>query len=264
MGYRNGNQNGNLACCTRLIRGLALRQCMLETAPVSVMHVKGTDNALADIALRPITQLDDDSAFLTHFDTVFPFQDRFWQRARPPPVQLSNVISTLRGQRSTLQCWMVQSVPPTGDGGASTAPSVELIHGSRILHPRPRANYCRALPPGLELDTLGKVGKLAPKPSKKSCITWHKPLCWKDTLTPDALLDPEAPTWLCPLPTCLNPTQIKTLSPSCTAAHQRNQIGIRRSLGSQHSSSKRPRSCKLNCNGIFLFTKSGQIHTPST
>ena len=197
----------------RLIRGLALRQRMLETAPVSITHVKGTDNALADIASRPIAQLDDDSAFLTHFDSVFPLQDRFWQRASPPPVQLSNVISTLRGQRLTLQRWMVQSVPPTGDGGASTAPSVELIHGSGISHPRPRANYCWALPPGLELDTLGKVGKLAPKPSKKPCVTWHKPSCWKDTLTPDALLDPEAPTWLCPLPTCLNPTKIKTLSP---------------------------------------------------
>ena len=127
----------------RLIRGLALHQRMLETAPVSITHIIGTDNALADIASQPITHLDDDAAFLTHFDSVFPLQDRFWPRASPPPVQLSNVISTLRGQRLTLQWWMVQSVPPTaGAGGASTVPSAELIHGSGTPHRRPRANYC--------------------------------------------------------------------------------------------------------------------------
>ena len=135
-------KTATLHAAHRLIRGLAMCQRMLETAPVSITrHVKGTDNALADITSRPITQLDDDSALLSHFDSVFPLQDRFWQRASPPPVQLSNMISTLRGQRLTLQRWMVQSVPRTGDGGASTAPSVELIHGPGISHPRPSANY---------------------------------------------------------------------------------------------------------------------------
>ena len=184
----------------RLIRGFVLRQRMLETAPVSITHLKGTDNTLADIVSRPITHIDDDSAFLTHFDSVFPLQDRFWRRASPPPVRLSNVISTLRGQRLTLQRWMVQSVPPTGDGGASTAPSVELIHGSGTLHLQPRVNYCWALSPGLKLDTLGKVSKLAPKPSKKPCVRWHKPSCWKDILTPETSQDTEAPTWLRPSP----------------------------------------------------------------
>ena len=206
-------KTATLHAAHRLIHGLTLRQRMLETAPVSIPHIKGTDNTMADIALRPITHLDDNSAFLTHFDSVFPLQDRFWQRASPPPVQLSNVISTLRGRRLTLQRWMVQSVPPIGAGGASTAPSVELIHGSGTSHLRPRANYSWALPSELELDTLGKVGKLAPKPSKKPCVTWHKPSCWKDTLTPDASQDTAAPTWLCPLPTCLSRTKTKTLSP---------------------------------------------------
>ncbi len=139
----------------RLVRGLALRQRMLESAPVSIAHVAGTDNALADIASRKITQIDDDAAFLMHFDSVFPLQDRYWQRASPPPAQLSNVILTLRGQRLTVQRWMVQSMPPIGDGGASTAPLVELIHGSGMCPRPPGANYCWALPPGLELDSLG-------------------------------------------------------------------------------------------------------------
>ena len=177
MGYQNGKKNGNLARRAPPHPWLGPAPMHARNGPCEITHNKGTDNALADIASRPITHLDDDSAFLTHFDSVFPLhQDRFWQRASPPPVQLSNVILTLRGQRLTLQRWMVQSVPPTGAGGASsTAPSVELIHGSGTPHLRPSANYCWALPPGLELDTLGKVSKLAPKPSKKHCITWHKP-----------------------------------------------------------------------------------------
>jgi hypothetical protein len=197
----------------RLVRGLALRQRMLESAPVSIAHVAGTDNALADIASRPIPQLDDEAAFLTHFDSVFPLQNRYWQRASPPPAQLSNVILTLRGQRLTLQRWMVQSVPPAGDGGASTAPLVELIHGSGMCPRPPGANYCWALPPGLELDTSGRAGKLAPKPSKKPCVTWHKPSCWKDTPIPDEPPAPAGPTWLYPLPTCLSPTRTEIQFP---------------------------------------------------
>ena len=198
----------------RLIRGLALRQRMLESAPVSISHVAGTDNALADIASRPIPQLDDDAAFLTHFDSVFPLQNRYWQRASPLPAQLSNVILTLRGQRLTLQRWMARSEPQVGDGGASTVPRVELIHGSGTLPRQPGANYCWALPPALELATSGRVGRLAPRQSKKPSVTWHKPSCWRDTPTPGVPLDPTAPTWLCPLPTFLNPSKIVTLSPN--------------------------------------------------
>ncbi len=76
---------------------------MLHSAPVSITHVTGADNNLADIASRAITQLEDDHAFLTHFNNLFPLQERFWQCASPLPAQLSNVILTLRGQRLTMQ-----------------------------------------------------------------------------------------------------------------------------------------------------------------
>jgi hypothetical protein len=61
----------------RLVRGLALRQRMLHSAPVSITHVAGLDNNLADIASRAITQLDDNHAFLPHFDNLLPSQERF-------------------------------------------------------------------------------------------------------------------------------------------------------------------------------------------
>jgi hypothetical protein len=200
-------KTANSDAAHRLVRGLALRQRMLHSAPVSITHVAGSDNNLADIASRAITQLDDDHAFLTHFDTLFPLQERFWQRASPPPAQLSNVISTLRGQRLTQQRWTLPSGPPAGAGGSTTVPIVERIHGCATRLPRSAASFSWDLPPGLVLDSLGKAGKLEPKLLKKHCVTWHKPSCWRDTPTPDEAAP--APTWLCPLPTCLNPSEIE-------------------------------------------------------
>jgi hypothetical protein len=72
----------------RFIQGLALDQHMLKMKPVSITHVKGIDSALlANIALQPIThQLDDNSAFLMHFYSVFLLQDKFWQCASLLPM----------------------------------------------------------------------------------------------------------------------------------------------------------------------------------
>jgi hypothetical protein len=108
---------------------------MLHSAPVTITHVAGLDNKLADIALQTITQLDDNHAFLTHFDNLFPLQC-----ASPPPVQLSNAISKLRGQRLTMQRWTLPLEPPAGAGGNNIVPIVEQIHGCatrplEICHP---------------------------------------------------------------------------------------------------------------------------------
>ncbi len=72
-----------------LVRALAFRQRMLHSSPVSITHVGGKDNNLADIASRSITHLDDNNAFLTHFDNVFPLQARFRQRASPRSYSLA-------------------------------------------------------------------------------------------------------------------------------------------------------------------------------
>jgi hypothetical protein len=71
-------KTANSDAAHRLVRGLALRQRMLHSAPVSITHVAGADNNLADIASRAITHLDDDHAFLTHFGSVpLRLQSRF-------------------------------------------------------------------------------------------------------------------------------------------------------------------------------------------
>jgi hypothetical protein len=108
------SKTANMDAAHRLDRGLTLRQRMLHSAPVNIIYVAGSDNNLADIASRAITQLDDDHAFLPHFDTLFHLQEQSWQRASPPPAQLCNVISMLRGQRLTMQRWTLQLGPPAG------------------------------------------------------------------------------------------------------------------------------------------------------
>jgi hypothetical protein len=65
-------KTANSDAAYRLVRGLALCQRMLHSAPVSIMHVAGADNNIADNASRAITQLDDNHAFLTHFDNSVP------------------------------------------------------------------------------------------------------------------------------------------------------------------------------------------------
>ena len=67
-------KTANSDAAHRLIRGLAIRQRLLHSAPVSISHVAGEDNTLADIASRAITHIDDNSAFLMHFNTLFPLQ----------------------------------------------------------------------------------------------------------------------------------------------------------------------------------------------
>ncbi len=244
----------------RLIRGLALRHRMLESAPVSISHVAGTDNVLADIASRPIPTIDDDSAFLTHFDSAFPLQHRYWRRASPVPVQLSNVILTLRGQRLRMQRWIQKSAPPTGGGGDNTAPNAELIRGSETLPRPPASNYCWALPHGLELDISGRVGRLPPKLWKKSCVTWHKPSCWRDTPTPDVPLDPAEATWLCPLPTCLNHLKTVTPYPAASSSPRRCHPNGRHRPPRRHCHPPGTGHRPLNCHGVLFSPAGRRIH----
>jgi hypothetical protein len=122
-------KTANSDAAHRLVRRLEFCQQMLHSAPVSITHVAGLDNNLADIASQAITQLDDNHAFLTHFDNLFPLQERFWHG--PPHAQLSNVISTLRGQRLTMQWWTLSLEPPASAGCNNIVPIVERIHAAR-------------------------------------------------------------------------------------------------------------------------------------
>lgn len=170
-----------------LLRGLAMRQRSLEAGPLQVFHIAGKSNTLADIASRPIPAIAlDDSRFLTHFAALFPLSPKHtsWQRAHPMPDQLSNVILTLRGQRLPLQRWTIPRDTLAGPGGAATVMNAASTRGCTTAPSGFNNNCSWALPPGLELDSSGLVGRLVPRPSKKPSVTWHRPECWLDLTTP--------------------------------------------------------------------------------
>ena len=77
--------------------GLAIHYHMLESTPVSVSHMAGTNNTLlADITSQAIThQLDSNYVFLTHFDSFFfPFQNRYCLATCHPGPHLHSTITS--------------------------------------------------------------------------------------------------------------------------------------------------------------------------
>lgn len=170
----------------RLLRGLAMQQRHLQCPPLCIVHLSGKHNPLADIPSRAIPSLPSESHFLPYFDALFPLQNKSWQRVSPNAEMLSNVTLTLRGQRLQLRRWTPRLASQAGVGGHSTQPNVELIHGSATSPPQFNRRSSWVLPPGFELDATATVGRMVTKLLKKPSVTWHKPGCWLDTVTPGA------------------------------------------------------------------------------
>jgi hypothetical protein len=201
----------------RLLRGLAMRQRVTQSAPPTVVSIAGVENDLADVASRapekmgsvlrgdavsPLfahTKFPDvsDEGFLTFFNQRFPLpQESLWQLAHPEPEMLSNVISTLRGHRLILQRWTTPPARPAGANGTSiprkhaSSPTCEPVTDTASN------SSSWPLPPGFELDSSGRNGRLVTSPSKKPSVTWRKPSFWPDTQTPVAPTDLTSSTLL--------------------------------------------------------------------
>ena len=177
-----------------------------STCPV-VASIAGVDNTLADVASRKIPQefdwnIPDSSCptlppnlpFLTYFADRFPLpQNNSWQIVTPMPELLSNVISTLRGQRLKMPRWTLPPAPLHGESGPNMPPKCAMStlssEPSRHLS---NNNVSWPLPPGFELDPSGRVGKLASRASKKPYVTWDKPKFWQDSPTPADDLEPRS------------------------------------------------------------------------
>jgi hypothetical protein len=166
------------------------------------------ENILADVASRAIPAKFDwkvensschnsppNTCFLTYFAARFPLpQTCSWQIVTPTPELLSNVISTLRGQRLQMQRWILPPERPRGESGANM-PTMCAIStpssGQSLLSSNNKVSW--PLPPGFELDALGMVGKLDTKPSKKPYVTWAKPKFWQDSSpTPEGDMAPKS------------------------------------------------------------------------
>jgi hypothetical protein len=183
----------------RLLRGLAMRQRTTHSACPAVVHIAGIQNTLADVASRRINEIDSSSAssglfnphlppnvtFLTYFAARFPLpQPSYWQIVTPNPELLSNVISTLRGQRLQMQRWTLPPDLQAGISGSHMQVCANSTRSSGMSPSQCNSNPCWPLPPGFALDPSGREGKLDIRASKKPCVTWHKPKFWQDSPTP--------------------------------------------------------------------------------
>jgi hypothetical protein len=131
---------------SRLLRALAMRARSLETQVPVVPHWAGKDNRPADAASHSFDMSDkhyslDDAHFLTLFSLSFPLPQLVSWRLRPiPPDPLSQLISTLGGQRLPLRQWTYPPGCETGAGGNPTASDRDTgTHTSRHAHPMKEA-----------------------------------------------------------------------------------------------------------------------------
>ena len=90
-----------------LLRATALRQHTHHSAPLQVIHIKGIDNKMADVASRSFNdqQFINPNKFLQTFSNIFPLQKTYWKEYHMPKKTSSKVISCLRGQPSTMALW---------------------------------------------------------------------------------------------------------------------------------------------------------------
>ena len=179
---------------------------MLHSAPVSITHVAGVDNNIADIALQSITQLGDNHAFLMHFDNLFPLQERFWQRAR---AALQCDFDTSRAAlddatmdtaaRTTSWCWWQQYCTNCGIDTwlHDTTPAIR----SKLL-----LGFATRTCTGF----FGKGRQVRAQTVEKVLYHVAQALALEGYPEEPA----PAPTWLCPLPISLKPSRCAILPPA--------------------------------------------------
>jgi hypothetical protein len=185
----------------RLIRALAMRQRVSQSAPAQVGYIPGPENTLADLAsrsfqLHPTFSMQDtaqDGAFLSAFSHLFPLppQHTSWQLAHLTPELSSLVISTLRGQRSNLQQWTMELGPQHGTRGQSSVKISTKTPTSEELHLEPpNTSWWLSLPACVQVFSDIK--------NKSDVNRWKKPFgmpaktsFWPDTPTQESLQEEE-------------------------------------------------------------------------
>jgi hypothetical protein len=186
-----------------LLRGFAMLQRASSSAPPYIASIAGDSNGLADTASRiekvlhpaapplsftavPISEL------LTLFDSKFPLsQEKCWHGVTIPAAQLSLVISTLRGQRLTLQRWMVTPECDHGPTGPDSALKLMSTLGCENF-PDCKARLTswlseNASDEDIFVPTDVKSNTAA---SKRLYGTFAKPTCWLANQTLGELLAP--------------------------------------------------------------------------
>lgn len=174
----------------RLLRGLAMRQRNNHSGPMTVAHVAGDDNTMADVASRIYnTEFSgfDDGQFLTHFQQLFPLPQMLsWRVVKPPADMISAVTSTLLGTRLPMQRWIRKNKQRPGPTGAPMPPNANATRGSETST-MPSNNKCSlvSLLGSGQVTTVDST-KSTLAPWKKRSATFRRPSCWVEARqTPD-------------------------------------------------------------------------------
>ncbi len=122
----------------RLLRGLAIMLFANHAGPLTMIHVPGVDNLMADIASRPTKAQKlffakaplSDTDFCSSFDTAFPFpNNQLWTLTDISKWLKFNVFEMLRGKRLALRQWTGPSAHATGERGRRTSPYTPAATG---------------------------------------------------------------------------------------------------------------------------------------
>jgi hypothetical protein len=190
----------------RLLRGLAMRQRLTQSAPPAIFHVAGIQNILADVASRPMKGVashfhlleNSPSAmcpdgFLTLYNSHYPLpQAQSWTNVQPPLDLWSSVILTLRGQRLPLRQWTIKPDQRPGSTGQIMPENAGSTPGYVTTQKHPNKATSLPLPQGFALESSGTQSRLDTNLWKKRCVTWRKPCFWLDTTIQDVPTAPKS------------------------------------------------------------------------
>ncbi|KAL7546450.1 hypothetical protein ACHAWF_009786 [Thalassiosira exigua] len=178
----------------RLIRGLTIRARAREMCLPSALSVPGDSNTMADVASRSMREesgvVMSDTELLAHFNANFPLsQSRSWRIVTLRHESISNVVSTLRGQRLTMEQWMNLGGAAFGNSGASSRPD----GGSRLTSPAaPTATNPQSsarLLTGSGKATLDAAAKSLRSQWIRQSVPLARPSNWLDGETPRKSLE---------------------------------------------------------------------------
>ena len=116
-----------------LLRALALRRHIHQTAPMQVIHIAGEDNRMADVAscsFKDSKFTMSHKPFIDVFSSIFPLQTSCWIEYTLPKRTISKVTSCLRGKPFTMAWWTTTTKPDrnTGNTGNTTPAASRWTH----------------------------------------------------------------------------------------------------------------------------------------
>jgi len=171
-----------------LLRALAMRLHTQQASPITIDHISGTFNLLADTASRKHST--NPHAFLSHFTQLYPPPpNTSWTLFQLPTATTLKLYSTMLTQQSNLASWRRLTKKGAAIGMLGTTSSMPTFpqspprfftyldqHNLPSWEPSPNMFVKEAVP--------GTMGKFEPKESKWRCPPSQRPSNWQDNQIP--------------------------------------------------------------------------------